>query len=514
MKYLMPGNVRWMGALLAATGAAVALTAGTHPGPQSASSAKPVAPDTFVLEVVAPEGSQVTIDGRDYGTKRHFVYRPLKSAMHYQSQLQVRLDDRQENRPVDVVGGESLRLAVLTLPPVALPIGSQEAVEEPQCSADALRANPANDFALELLGRLTNSNDNLVISPYSLHSALSMAAAGAAGNTQLQMAAVLRTPTSDYERDSWNTLRRQLAALHDAAGDESAAFQWSSNQAVWVQEGFELHESFVSAMRNAHDANMYQVDFAGDTDGARRQINDWVASATRDQIRTLVDENSPAANTRLFLASAVNFSGLWKVAFDPQDTTDELFQPAASERVKVPTMKLNARLRWTRYANFQLLELPYAGEELSMLVLIPDPNSAPVLSAVELARAVQSLRIREVELALPRFEVDVRLSLAETFAGLGMADAFGSRADFSGISKDSELMISQVLQRARIRVDERGTEAAAATGVSVVPKSVTPGETVHFQADRPFVFLIQHQASGTILFAGRVCNPSVQESTN
>jgi serpin B len=494
----------WIGASLAVAGVAVALASGT-----SLVQNREVAADEFILELSAPAGAKIEIDGRDFGTQRRFRYRPLVHGIHYVSRLEVRIDDRHESRAIDVVSGQTMHVAVLTPPPAAQPIFSDPDIlaTMPVSDATAERMPLGNAFALELYGQLARRPGNFVVSPVSLQAALWMVSEGADGETLRQIATALHI-ADNQDGAALAALRHQLELLDNSESRGVPKCEWRSANALWIQDGIALRDEFVTRMRRLHDASIQHADFAGDCESARRQINAWVASVTNDRIPELAIAGAPASDTRVYLANGVYFHGHWQTPFDAAATAVGKFHLRAEETVDVPMMKLTAKLRWAQGSDFQLLEIPYADRQVSMFVLLPDSDEELRPTASELAKTVRELRTHEVQLTLPRFQIDTSLSLAPTLAALGMSDAFGEEANFGRMSEAEGLRISELVHRVQICVDESGAEAAAATGTIFSPKSMAPNEAITFVADRPFMFCIQHRDTGTILFAGRLSDPT------
>jgi len=352
----------------------------------------------------------------------------------------------------------------------------------------------ANDFAFKLYGQLGQTEGNLFFSPASIEAALAMTAEGARGETLNQFFQTLEKSDGNFP-----TIGKSVT--------------FENANALWVGQTFPILGTFKTAVAEKHDAEINSADFVGQPNAERLMINAWVEKRTRDKIKDLLPDGSVNAMTRMILVNAIYFKGDWLHAFDPKHTTDAPFWISPEQRVSVPMMKL----RETRFAYgenncFQTLELPYEGEEVSMVLILPKTKDG--LSHIEqcfepgnLKASTEDMRKREVNVFLPRFKVESTFaSLKRDLATLGLTDAFDAqRADFSGISSET-LFISDVVHKAFVEVNEEGTEAAAATGV-IIRTTAMPPPPQTFRADRPFIFLIRENASGKILFMGRICDP-------
>jgi len=359
-------------------------------------------------------------------------------------------------------------------------------------------ADGVNRFAGDLYRQLARDPGNLALSPLSISTALAMALAGARGQTAQEMTAVLRTPPDA-------ALLEQLTRAGNAAGD-----QLLLAQSLWVDRTLPLLPDFLRANERQFRAKPEPADFARDLEGARAAINRWVSDNTKGKIPVLFGPGSLAASTRLVLASAVYFNGKWKTKFDPKSTSLAPFHSSGAASVQTPFMNRTARFPYAETANAQVLELPYMGGSLVFDVILPKPSTP--LSTLEEAFAgdglsawLGRLQTREVAVALPKFRAESSFSLQPALSAMGMASAFTTAADFSGIDGRQDLAISRVMHKAFVDVSEEGTEAAAATGVGIALTSFAP--PVVFRADHPFLFLIRDTASGAVLFAGRLEQP-------
>lgn len=383
---------------------------------------------------------------------------------------------------------------------------------EPPQPADETSIPPAaaasnNQFAVDLYGRLAPTDGNLFLSPLSITTALAMTYAGADGATAKEMAAVLHfPPESPQTHEAFGALLSGLAA-------EDKPYRLDIANALWLQEDYDFLKPFLDTVQEHYDAGLFKVDFkAGDA--ARGKINAWVEEQTEDKIQDLIPAGALGAQTRLVLTNAIYFKGDWVLAFDKKSTKEDAFHVSASQEVRAPLMHRVARYGYLRGEGFQALSMPYKGDELAMLVLLPDevgglPQLEKSLSAEAIAGWLAQLEPREVDVTFPRFKATSQFELARMLESLGMATAFSpAAADFSRMTGAKDLFISAVIHKAYVDVNEEGTEAAAATGVIMKVTAAIPQEKPVFRADHPFLYLIYEKATGAVLFLGRLVDPT------
>jgi serpin B len=382
-----------------------------------------------------------------------------------------------------------------------------------QVDLDALSENNTR-FALDLFRALRDAKGNLFFSPYSISAALAVTYAGARGETADEMASTLHfTLPQEHLHPAFNELDLQLAERGEGAlGKDEQGFRLRIVNAIWGQTGYAFLDQFLDTLAENYGAGLRLLDFSRTPEQARVTINDWISEQTEAQIPELIPQGLIDELTRLVLTNAIYFNAAWQAPF-PEELTDEAtFHLLDGTEQSVPLMHQAESLGYMRGDQFVVVELPYDGMELAMLVLLPDAGAFEIVQAqvdIELLRAIWSdIRYRQVSLAMPRFEFDADLSLAETLADLGMPTAFGAQADFSGMTGQRDLFISDVIHKAFVSVDEAGTEAAAATAVIMkrLGLSEPPVEVV---IDRPFILMIRDLQTNTLLFMGRVM--SVQQ---
>lgn len=386
----------------------------------------------------------------------------------------------------------------------------------------AALAQGNNAFAFDLYRALSESEDNLFFSPHSISQALAMTYAGARGDTQRQMAETLRFGLPQERlHPAFNALDLSLSPdSREAAGYDAEAFRLSVANSVWGQEGYGFLPEFLDTLAVNYGGAVRPVDFRRDPEGARVRINAWVADETEERITNLIPPDAITDLTRLVLANAIYFKAAWLNPFDEGATINRPFHLLDGSEKEVPMMRQEANLLYASGDGYQAVELPYEGSDVAMTILLPDRGSfrefEESLSGGSAQAILDGLDHQLVRLTMPRFEMESAFSLSDTLADMGMPDAFDDRAaDFSGMDGqvcrargDICLLISDVLHKAFVSVDEADTEAAAATAVIVgVTRAVVEQDPVELVVDRPFLFVIRHRPTGAMLFLGRVLEP-------
>jgi serpin B len=359
-------------------------------------------------------------------------------------------------------------------------------------------ARSTNRLALALMGRLGGSG-NVVFSPYSIDRALAMVDQGAGGETLKQIDRVLGAP-APMLASSHRALRKRLAA--DASQEKSA-------DAVWLQAGVALEQPFSGTLAGDFGAPPRTVDFEADPAAAARTINAWAASATGNLIRDLMPRSALSRSTKLVLADAVYLKARWQYPFAHSMTHPQPFLTSTGRSVSTPFMsRMPVSLGYSASSSYRAVELPYRNSNLSMLLVMPPAGALPRLeSSLNLAAIEGSLHPTLLALSMPRFDLLTHAQLGGVLASLGMPLAFSRQADFSGITKQVSLRIQAVEHGAQVRVDEAGTVAAAATGISLTPTLAVRPAT-RLVLDHPFLAFIRDRRTGAILFATRVIDPT------
>lgn len=363
------------------------------------------------------------------------------------------------------------------------------------------------DFAFELYRQLRETKGNLFFSPYSISTALALTYAGARNDTEKQMVETLYfNLRQNMFHCAFGKLQKQLNE-QGKKGD----YQLSVANALWLQKDYELLKAFIDLNKTHYDAGLNRVNFKTQAEKARKTINEWVEKKTNQKIKNLIPAGTLDVLTRLVLTNAVYFKGDWASQFELKDTKEAAFYVSSEEKVKADLMYKKADFNYAETNDIQILELPYKGEDLSMIVLLPKEVDGLVrfeqsLTTENLSRWLKMLRSREVIVHLPKFKLTSRFELAGLLGKMGMPDAFSPRADFSGMTGNKDLFIAAVLHKAYVDVNEEGTEATAATGV-VMKLTAMPAPPPIFRANHPFVFMIKDNTSNSILFIGRLTNP-------
>ena len=373
-----------------------------------------------------------------------------------------------------------------------------------------------NDFSFNFFEQLYQNpsmEENLFYSPYSVFTALAMTYEGAKETTASEMAEVLNIQQDNESFHSYvHSLYTQL--------NKDGKYTISTANALWIRENYQILNTYFDTVETYYQATSQRVDFSKPTKAAEI-INQWVENNTNNLIQDLISPSDINPELcRLILTNAIYFNGTWQVQFDEANTTDREFELPSGENTTVSTMTLTGtedRFNYTETEELQLLELPYAGNEISMIIGLPKedvPLSTVIndLNETKYNAWFDSMEKEEVDIYLPKFKIETPvLNLNQHLQNLGIQKAFTTNADFSGITGNKDLHISDVLHKAYIDVNEKGTEAAAAT--AVIMRLTSNGGTssrITFDCNHPFFFMLQHKETGTILFMGTVEHPSYE----
>jgi serpin B len=366
----------------------------------------------------------------------------------------------------------------------------------------------SNRFAVDMYRELAGKDENVFFSPWSLNTALAMTYEGARGKTAEEMRSVLHfSGNESARRQSFSSLDRRINA-------NESGYTLSTASALWVDSNFSLLDDYANLVDHDYHAKTMNLNFKVASDDARRTINSWVEQKTSHKIKELIPPGNIDPSTRLILTNAVYFKGKWANEFDRIQTWDEKFITGDGRTVMVPMMRQldeDIQFDYLETEDMQMLQMPYLGENLSLVILLPKERAISQvessLNGEKLAQWRKRLELQHVDVYIPKFKIDASYILAENLTNLGMSNAFASRADFSGISARRELFISEVVHQAYVAVNEDGTEAAAATAVTTETAIPQGPKTPVFRADHPFIFMIQDNETGCILFLGRVSDP-------
>ena len=379
-------------------------------------------------------------------------------------------------------------------------------------------ADATRDFGCDLYRVLAAREGNLFFSPYSITAALAMTREGAGGATAEEMDRVMHFPPAGRANGS-RLLARALAPSMepDRDGDEwieVPAYELHVANGLWGQEGLGFEERFLRTLRSNFEAEIRRVDFQ-DPSAARATINRWVEEQTRERIKDLIPDGLPSADSLLVLANAIHFKGPWADPFRERATKERTFHGPDGKEIRASFLHRTGSYAYADLGDVRVVEIPYRGGEMAMTVLLPKAKDGlealeAKLDGAALETWLGKLRGERVALSLPKFAFTTPVDLTEVLKGMGMKTAFDPQdADFRGMTTEKPLCIGVVLHKAFVAVDEKGTEAAAATAVMMkLGGAPSHGEPVEFTADHPFLFLIRHRPTGAILFQGRLEDPS------
>ena len=393
-------------------------------------------------------------------------------------------------------------------------------------------ASAINDFGIDLLAHAAKPQENTALSPYSIQIALAMTYAGAEGHTREQMAKVLHYPADDSNiSESFAALQKalaemtsrtaKLAAESKKTGGPSEPITLTVANRLFGQQGYDFRPAYLTLLKETFGAPLEILDFVKSPGDATKHINAWVEKQTRERIRNLIPDNALNKDTRLVLANALYLKAPWEKEFNESATQPRPFHLAGGESADVPTMTRQDSFGYAKLEGFVAVAVPYSGDDLQLLVLLPEtaaglPNLESKLTPSLLMDCAR-LKSQDIALFLPKFKLEPPLfALRKTLEVLGMESAFDvpqGSANFNGIAPkrpNDYLYISDVFHKTFVEVDEKGTEAAAATAVVMMRATAhfeEKPEPIKVRVDRPFLFAIQHRPSGACLFLGRVADP-------
>jgi len=364
-----------------------------------------------------------------------------------------------------------------------------------------------NNFSFDMYKQLGSTvNENVFFSPYSIFVALAMTYEGARGDTAEQMKQVLGFNQNDeVSLCSFGRIYNLL--------NIDAEYTLNTANALWTKEEYPFLDDYLQFIDNYYMGKATDVDFT-DTNQALQQINTWVEENTGGKIDDMLSSGDINPATVLILSNAIYFKGLWKTQFDIEHTVDRDFNITSEKIVQVPMMTSIGSEKAYNYSetdNMQILELPYKGDAVSLLIILPKQNNTSsieqMITADNLTMWIDLMYPKKVDMYIPTFTYETEYNLKEMLIAMGMDIAFSFNADFSGMNGFGGLFIEKVLHKAFIEVNEEGTEAAAATTVHMLESAVEPGQQTIFDANHPFIYLITHKQTNTILFIGKVVDP-------
>ncbi|MBW6515778.1 MAG: serpin family protein [Candidatus Cloacimonetes bacterium] len=363
-----------------------------------------------------------------------------------------------------------------------------------------------NQLTFDILPLL--NNQNTFFSPYSISSALAMTYAGARGNTEQEMSQVL------YFAEDQKVFHPSFQKLNqELENRKREGIVLNNANALWVDYTANLSNDFLNLNNRYYGAGAERLDFFRETEASRLHINEWVEEKTEEKIKDLLSPGDVTPDTRLILTNAIYFLGSWLEEFNPEMTREQNFYVTPQRGTRVPFMRRDDSLQYVEKADYQMVQLPYTGEELAMVIILPKKD-IPLASIIEnldndkFNEALESLTIEKVDLQLPKFKFEAKYNMKDMFRKLGMIEAFSEYADFTAMTSDEErFFIDEIIHQAFVEVDEKGTEAAAATAVVMRTTSIDGPQPIIFRADRPFLFFINDTVTNTILFSGTLINP-------
>jgi len=374
--------------------------------------------------------------------------------------------------------------------------------------------NANNKFAFELYSKYKSEDGNIFFSPYSISIALAMTYEGAKGKTADEIQSVFHFPKDDSQR------RDLFSRVINQINKKGKKYNLSTANALWAQKDYVFLKDYLNLIKNCYVGEAENLDFVDQTEASRLTINNWVENQTNDKIKDLIPRGSLKSFTRLVVTNAVYFKGFWLKQFHSWATKEADFMIAPGSKVKTQMMNEEEEFNYAETDNLQILELPYEGQDLSMLILLPKGADLKAveesLNSKKLSEWKNLLRDEEVGVYLPKFKFETKYFMAKALKAMGMPAAFtpgidfGGEADFSGMTGNKKLNIDEIIHQAFVDVNEEGTEAAAATAVTMMVGAAAPepGPKKIFKADHPFIFVIQDRETGNILFVGRVSDPT------
>lgn len=379
------------------------------------------------------------------------------------------------------------------------------------------------DFSFDLL-REINAKEmkNVMISPHSIVSALSMVYPGAEGMSKTEFETLLNISLSE---DAYNSFMYSLnhklvpgeytspyAEYRESDSPEEVPFTFNMNNTNWGEQSFPFDPEFLATLNTYYEAGLNVVDFKHNFEPVRIQINKWVEAETNDKIKNILPKKSIDSLTKMVLVNTIYMKANWLNDFTEHATSDQPFTLLDGTTTSVPTMRQTAYFASVKSDDYQAISLPYIGNEYSMLIVMPETidESISTLNSETLGTISGALKRQRTQLSLPKFKIENNYSLKEFFQNMGMTESFSSKADFSGFHAQGlpEIYISNILHKTFIEVDEKGTEAAAVTAILMAGTTSVPPDPISIEIDKPFLYFIQHNETQQILFMGQVLNPT------
>ena len=372
-------------------------------------------------------------------------------------------------------------------------------------------AESNNRFALDLFKQVNPGRENIIYSPYSISNILALVYGGTREQTAAEMAEVLYFPQNHQDlHGAEKKLGESLDSVNFSPGTEMEIAN-----AIWAQENFTFLPGYFELAGKFYGAPLELVDFIPEDrrEKSRIQINEWVSGNTRQHIRDLIPPGLLNTNTRMVLTNAIYFNGKWEYPFTKDSTLPSVFHVSREESLNTMFMSQTKTFPYYEDEEVQALSLPYKGERMSMLIILPKNTEgwkivSRVLDPERLQIVISNMQSEKVRVAIPRFKTEMNLNLRKELVTMGMEEAFSRNADLSGMTGEKNLFISEVIHKAYIEVTEAGTEAAAATAAIVGLKAALEEGPKQFRADHPFIYFLRDDKTGCIIFAGRLVRPS------
>lgn len=367
-----------------------------------------------------------------------------------------------------------------------------------------------NAFAFAMYSQLAQleagEKKNVFFSPHSISAAMAVCYEGAENTTKEQISNVF------YFSANKTVLKVRFKEMNDRINSGAVDYELETANALWVQEEYPIKEQYVFNVKNYYDGKVTNLDFKGKPDASRKTINKWVEGKTNDKIKDLVPKGSINDDTRVIITNAIYFNGKWEHEFDEEMTGKRSFYPADGEEIPVDMMYMSSYFNYGENSKAKIIELPYKGNSISMYIVLPKENNIKEFENnftlndyTKLKNGMNSTQ--NVETSIPKFKFETKTELSDSLIEMGVVDAFNlNRANFSGIS-DEPLIISEVIHQTFIDVQEKGTEAAAATAITGVSSCAMDSKPREFKADHPFMFFIEDRRTNCILFMGKVEYP-------
>jgi serine protease inhibitor len=371
---------------------------------------------------------------------------------------------------------------------------------------DIIESN--NRFTFDIYKKLSKTDKNLIFSPASITSAMSMTYTGAKNNTFNEIS------NTFYFNKNISEFNLAYNKLVENYSDKKSTVKLFNANSLWIQKGLKLNAEFLENNKKFYSSSANLTDFSSNPEESRITINEWVESNTNNKIKNLLKPSSIDNGTRLVLVNALYFKGAWATKFKKEKNTTENFQIKKKEKIKTEFMNNSVSSWYYEDQYCEIIDIPYSKKEISLLIILPKSYKKTKKLEKKLnyeyyLNYIENKSRKRIQLALPKFKIESEFDLNESLNQLGIKEAFTMSADFSGITKDEKLYISKVIHKANIELDEEGTEAAAATAV-VMRKTtaMTIEDVVEFKANRPFIYLIRNNKTNTIYFIGKVLNPN------